>query len=51
MPRLTTAEAVVETLLAHRIETLFALPGVHNDPLFDAAHTGIRPDPRHSSAP
>ncbi len=38
MPRLTTAEAVIETLLAHGIDTLFALPGVHNDHLFDAAH-------------
>ena len=38
MPRLTTAEAVLETLLEHGIDTLFALPGVHNDPLFDAAH-------------
>ena len=37
MPRMTTAEAVIETLLAHGIDTLFALPGVHNDPLFDAA--------------
>jgi acetolactate synthase-1/2/3 large subunit len=38
MPRLTTAEAVLESLLAHGIDTLFALPGVHNDHLFDAAH-------------
>jgi acetolactate synthase-1/2/3 large subunit len=38
MPRLTTAEAVLETLLGHGIDTLFALPGVHNDHLFDAAH-------------
>jgi acetolactate synthase-1/2/3 large subunit len=37
MPRMTTAEAVIATLLAHGIDTLFALPGVHNDPLFDAA--------------
>ncbi len=37
MARMTTAEAVVETLLAHGIDTLFALPGVHNDHLFDAA--------------
>ncbi|HSV23150.1 MAG TPA: thiamine pyrophosphate-dependent enzyme [Xanthobacteraceae bacterium] len=32
----TTAEAVVASLVAHRIETLYALPGVHNDHLFDA---------------
>jgi acetolactate synthase-1/2/3 large subunit len=37
MPRMTTAEAVIESLLAHGVETLFALPGVHNDALFDAA--------------
>jgi acetolactate synthase-1/2/3 large subunit len=35
---MTTAEAVIETLLTHGIDTLFALPGVHNDHLFDAAH-------------
>jgi acetolactate synthase-1/2/3 large subunit len=34
---MTTAESVVSTLLAHGIDTLFALPGVHNDHLFDAA--------------
>jgi acetolactate synthase I/II/III large subunit len=38
MPRMTTAEATVESLVAHGIDTLFALPGVHNDHLFDAAH-------------
>jgi len=38
MPRMTTAEAVIESLIAHGIDTLFALPGVHNDQLFDAAH-------------
>lgn len=37
MPRMTTAQAVLETLLAHGIDTLYALPGVHNDHLFDAA--------------
>jgi acetolactate synthase-1/2/3 large subunit len=37
MPRLTTAEAVIESLLRHGIDTLYALPGVHNDHLFDAA--------------
>jgi acetolactate synthase-1/2/3 large subunit len=35
---MTTAEAVLESLLAHGIDTLFALPGLHNDHLFDAAH-------------
>ncbi|MDR3538861.1 MAG: thiamine pyrophosphate-binding protein [Acetobacteraceae bacterium] len=37
MPRMTTAEAVIETLLRHGIDTLYALPGVHNDHLLDAA--------------
>jgi acetolactate synthase-1/2/3 large subunit len=36
MPRLSTAEATVETLLRHGIDTVYALPGLHNDPLFDA---------------
>jgi acetolactate synthase I/II/III large subunit len=38
MQRMTTAEAAIETLIRHGINTLYALPGVHNDPLFDAAH-------------
>ncbi len=36
MPRLTTAEATVETLLRHGLDTVYALPGLHHDPLFDA---------------
>jgi acetolactate synthase-1/2/3 large subunit len=41
--RMTTAEATVAALLAHGIDTLYALPGVHNDHLFDAlAKTGDR---------
>jgi acetolactate synthase-1/2/3 large subunit len=36
MQRMTTAEATVESLFAHGLDTLYALPGVHNDPLFDA---------------
>ena len=36
--RMTTAAATVDALLRHGIETLFALPGVHNDHLFDAVH-------------
>jgi acetolactate synthase I/II/III large subunit len=35
--RMTTAEAVIESLLQHGVDTLYALPGVHNDHLFDAA--------------
>src|SRR6201987_1786519 len=36
MIRMTTAEATVAALIAHGIGTIYALPGVHNDPLFDA---------------
>ena len=35
--RMTTGEAVVESLIRQGINTLYALPGVHNDALFDAA--------------
>src|SRR5712692_1844403 len=34
--RMTTAEATVGALIAHGLDTVYALPGVHNDPLFDA---------------
>ena len=33
---MTTAEAVVATLIAHGLDTVYALPGVQNDHLFDA---------------
>ena len=33
---MTSAEAVVATLLTHGVATLYALPGVQNDLLFDA---------------
>ena len=33
---LTTAEAAVAALTAHGITAVYALPGVHNDPFFDA---------------
>src|SRR5438309_7959488 len=36
MERMTTAEATVAALISHGIGTLYALPGVHNDHLFDA---------------
>lgn len=35
---MSTAEATVATLLLHGINTVYALPGVHNDHLFDAFH-------------
>ncbi len=41
--RMTTGQAVVSSLLAHGIETIYALPGVHNDHFFDALyHAGNR---------
>ena len=33
---MTTAEATVAALIVHGIRTIYALPGVHNDHLFDA---------------
>jgi acetolactate synthase-1/2/3 large subunit len=41
-----TAEAIVGALIAHGVKTLYALPGVHNDHLFDAlfkasGHIGV----------
>ena len=37
MPKpMTTAEATVASLIAHGINTLYALPGIQNDHLFDA---------------
>jgi acetolactate synthase-1/2/3 large subunit len=38
---LSTSDAVVESLLAHGIDTIFALPGMQNDVLFDSFH-GVR---------
>jgi acetolactate synthase I/II/III large subunit len=38
MPHMRTADAVIESLIRHGIDTLYAVPGVHNDHLFDAAH-------------
>ncbi len=38
MARMRTADAVVESLLQHGIDTIYCLPGVHNDHLFDALH-------------
>ena len=36
MQRMTTADAVVATLVEHGIDTVYGVPGVHNDALFDA---------------
>jgi acetolactate synthase-1/2/3 large subunit len=35
---MTTAEAAVAALIAHGISAIYALPGLHNDPLFDALY-------------
>ena len=34
--QMTTGEAVVAALSAHGLDTIYALPGVHNDAFFDA---------------
>src|ERR1051325_8101217 len=36
MPQMTTAEAIVASLIRHGLDTIYALPGVQNDHLFDA---------------
>lgn len=38
MPRLNTAQCLVQALLAHGIDHLYCLPGVQNDPFFDALY-------------
>ncbi|MEM7343746.1 MAG: thiamine pyrophosphate-binding protein, partial [Chloroflexota bacterium] len=38
MPQLTGGEAVVKTLLDHGVDTLFGLPGVQNDWLYNALY-------------
>jgi acetolactate synthase-1/2/3 large subunit len=37
----TAAQAVVDTLVAHELPTMFALPGVQNDHFFDALHSAL----------
>src|SRR6476620_6436401 len=36
MESMTTAEAAAATLIAHGFDSVYALPGIHNDHLFDA---------------
>lgn len=38
MPRLTGGEAVVQSLIAHGVDTVFGLPGVQNDYLYNALY-------------
>jgi acetolactate synthase-1/2/3 large subunit len=46
---MTTGEAAVATLVANGIDTIFCLPGVQNDYLFDALHgAGDRIRPIHT---
>ena len=33
---MTTADAAIQALSAHGLDTIYALPGVHNDDFFDA---------------
>src|SRR4029077_18081904 len=41
--RMTTAEAALGALLAHGLDTIYALPGVHNDDFFDALARTAQP--------
>ena len=36
METMTAAEATVASLIAHGVDTMYALPGIHNDQLFNA---------------
>ncbi|MEZ4656855.1 MAG: thiamine pyrophosphate-binding protein [Caldilineaceae bacterium] len=36
MPKVTGGEAIVQSLIAHGVDTLFGLPGVQNDHLYNA---------------
>jgi acetolactate synthase I/II/III large subunit len=51
---MTTADATVAALAAHGIDTIYALPGVHNDDFFDAlarnSQTIRTVHPRHEQA-
>ena len=38
MPNLNGAQAIVEGLLAHGVDTVFGIPGIQLDPLFDALY-------------
>src|SRR5262245_44337363 len=38
MTKVTGGEAIVQSLISHGIDTLFALPGVQNDCLFNALY-------------
>lgn len=38
MPKVTGGKAIVESLIAHSVDAIFALPGVQNDPIFNALY-------------
>lgn len=38
MAQMTTGQAIVESLLAHGVDTVFGIPGAHTYDLFDALH-------------
>ena len=38
MPKLTGGEAIVQSLIAHGVDTIFGLPGVQNDYLYNALY-------------
>lgn len=38
MPKMTGGQAIVECLIAHGVDTVFALPGIQLDALFNALH-------------
>ena len=40
---MSTGEAATAALIAHGLNTVYALPGVHNDHLFDAFHRASKP--------
>jgi acetolactate synthase I/II/III large subunit len=40
--RMTAAEAVTETLIRNGMTTIYGLPGLHNDPLFDAFYPKVQ---------
>jgi len=44
MPHLTGAQAVIASLRAHGVDTIFGIPGVHTLSLYDAmrGETGLR---------
>ena len=38
MNKITTAEAITRTLISHGVDTIFGLPGIQNDTLYNALY-------------